>query len=240
MKLCTIFMFAVLVSVAYAASQACSGDFIVMYSPVNSSYLAYSSEQPFDISSMRYAPLSDCAFDLDDNLDLCSDYGFRSMQIGDNSICCGDDLFEYPVVYKIYDEYTHKIDTKPDLSCCVSESYCVRGGKCYAPGSDVIISGETYWCDNGVWTSSQHATTFKSKLYYLNSPKNCGDGFCDLAHGEDCYSCPDDCQGEGTCTALCKYCDNNVFGYGELRNSGEKCIADAQCVSHNCLGGVCV
>lgn len=237
MKWYFILMFAIFVSVAYAASQACSSDLIVMYSPVNASYLAYSSEQSFDISSVSYAPPSNCAFDLDNNLDLCSDYGFKVVQIGDHSVCCGDDLFEYPVVYKVYNGRT--IETKPDVSCCVSESYCVRGGKCYAPGSTVAIVGNTYWCDNGVWTKSEVSTTFQSRYYYLNSPEKCGDGFCDVAHGEDCYSCPDDCSREGVCTALCNYCGNDIFGYGHLRSSGSSCIVDAQCSTHSCVGGWC-
>jgi hypothetical protein len=72
----------------------------------------------------------------------------------------------------------------------------------------------------------------------------CGDGYCDPSVGEDCLSCPSDCNGKQGGKPSSRYCCGDGAGENPLDCSDPRCTADGNtcgtgATSYCCGDGIC-
>ena len=127
---------------------------------------------------------------------------------GESYMDCGGDCYCYPDNY--CDSPSEDCQSCPDDcgTCMTGGSGCNWNGNCEpanGENGDNCIS-DCWGCGDGACDPTESCSTCSGDCGSCGGGSSCGDGTCDLAGGEDCWSCAADC------TSCCgdNVCDGSV------------------------------
>jgi hypothetical protein len=92
-----------------------------------------------------------------------------------------------------------------------------------------LDAGTTYFYNVGSTTGPPLAGGDSKHFFKTHPGAVCGNGTCEAADGEDCVSCPDDCNGKQSGNPFSRFCCGSGGGENPVSCSDSRCTDGASC-----------